>query len=244
MKTIGLLGLSNPVRPKRYLPTYTWLKSLGFEVEVAPTLTQKCTPQQRATVFNEWMAREDMSYIFDVSGGDLAIQTLPYLDFEGYQKSQAIFHGYSDVSLVLNVLAQYRPCILFQIAGNIRKAETKAYLAGYKEGLVVGHGLGGNIRALLKLAGTPYFPRLDQQPLFIESRMGDVFRLISYLEQLNMMGQWDKIDRLVVGQCTQLESEGQLDLFKKHIETLGKPVLYEHRVGHSFDSLAWEIAYD
>ena len=57
--------------------------------------------------------------IFDVSGGDLANEVLPELDYQVAAQSRATFWGYSDVTTVINALhtragkasVLYRPAI-------------------------------------------------------------------------------------------------------------------------------------
>ena len=42
--------------------------------------------------------------IFDVSGGDIANEVLPYLDFDTIRKANKPYFGYSDLTTVINSL--------------------------------------------------------------------------------------------------------------------------------------------
>lgn len=235
MKTIGLLNLSNPCSKERVQDTIDYLESLGFEVKISPYLYLESTAQERAEVFNSYM-KEEIPFIFDVSGGDLANGTIPYLDLEAYKNSSSIFHGYSDLTCVLNVLAPLRSCVLFQICQNTNLEEIKNYLLGKDNHLFVQSSMGGNIRCLLKLAGTPYFPDLKGQSLFLESRSGNWKRIESYLVQLEMMGIFHKVQSLTFGQFTELSQLGEYDKLKD--KDWGIPVSFIDQVGHSKDSFA------
>ncbi len=237
MKTIALLNLSNPCRQEKVNDTILFLETHGWDVKVSPYLYKESTPLERASVFNAYM-KENIPFIFDVSGGDLANTTIPFLDLEAYKNSSSIFHGYSDLTCVLNVLAPIRPCVLFQICQNTNKKEILAYLSGDEKALIVKSAMGGNIRCLLKLAGTPYFPNLRGQDLFLESCSGDSRRIETYLSQLEMMGIMDQVHSITFGQFTQLSEMKQYEWLKKRSQSYSCPVSFIDCIGHSKDSKA------
>lgn len=237
MATIGLLGLSDPVKEGSLVSTLTELRAWGHKVCLSPFLFQAATPKERASIFNDWMA-QPFDFIFDVSGGDLANETLRYLDFDVYQQSHAIFHGYSDLTCVLNALATYRSCVLFQIKHNQNKQDLKKYLAFQSNDLYMGSGLGGNIRCFLKLAGTQYFPNLTGVPLYLESRSGNAYRIRSFFAQLEDMGVIDQIASLTLGEFTQLEAENDYDVLCTITSSYPIPVSFHAPFGHGKHSKA------
>lgn len=245
MKTIALLNCSDPCSKVSLRPTIDWLASLGYTLEISPYMYKESSPLERAEIFNRCV-RQNIPYIFDVSGGDLANETIPYLDLEAYRKSTSIFHGYSDLSCVLNVLAPIRPCMLFQIRQNTHQNLIEQYLRKENEDLVVDSALGGNIRCFLKLAGTPYFPDLRGQRLFLESRSGDWYRISSFFAQLEMMGVFDQISSLCLGQFTELSQKGQYGKLVQRSQCWSVPVTFLDCVGHSNDSkaLRLEMCYE
>ena len=181
---------------------------------------------------------QPFDFIFDVSGGDLANETLRYLDLDVYQQSHAIFHGYSDLTCVLNALATYRSCVLFQIKHNQNKQDLKKYLAFQSNDLYMGSGLGGNIRCFLKLAGTQYFPNLTGIPLYLESRSGNAYRIRSFFAQLEDMGVIDQIASLTLGEFTQLEAENDYDVLCTITSSYPIPVSFHAPFGHGKHSKA------
>lgn len=237
MATIGLLGLSDPVEEESLSSLLVELKRWGHRVHLSPFLFQEATPKERASIFNDWMA-QPFDFIFDVSGGDLANETLRYLDFDVYQQSHVIFHGYSDLTCVLNALATYRSCVLFQIKHNQNKQDLKKYLAFQSNDLYMGSGLGGNIRCFLKLAGTKYFPDLQGVPLYLESRSGNAYRIRSYFTQLEDMGIFNQIASLTLGEFTQLEAEDDYDILRMITNAYSIPVSFHAPFGHGSHSKA------
>ncbi len=71
------------------------------------------------------------------------------------------------------------------------------------EGVVAG----GNLRCLLKLAGTPYWPDLTGKLLFLEARSGLVPQLSTMLEQLSQLGAFRQAAGILLGTFTQMERE-------------------------------------
>ena len=69
--------------------------------------------------------------------------------------------------------------------------------------------MGGNIRCLLKLAGTQYMPDFEDKVLFLESYGGGVALMKTYLCQLNQMGVFKKISGLLLGMFTKMEENNE-----------------------------------
>ena len=142
----------------------------------------------------KWRANELMKFyeddsikaIFDISGGDLANEVLDYLDYDIICKNNKPFFGYSDLTTVLNAITTktQKATYLYQIMNIIdnkeRCVDFEETLIHNKDNLtdiswhflqgesIEGIVVGGNIRCFLKLAGTEYFPNLDNKVLFLE----------------------------------------------------------------------------
>ena len=72
----------------------------------------------------------------------------------------------------------------------------------HMEGMVVG----GNIRCLLKLAGTPFWPDMREKILLLESYGGGVPQMVTYLSQLSQMGVFKKVNGILLGTFTKMEA--------------------------------------
>ena len=173
----------------------------------------------------KWRANELMKFyeddsikaIFDISGGDLANEVLDYLDYEIICKNNKPFFGYSDLTTVLNAITTktQQATYLYQIMNMI------------------------DIRCFLKLAGTEYFPNLDNKVLFLEGMSTTIEGLITLLTQLKQIGVFNKISGLLLGTFTKIEQNLQNeDIYEilKDFVPENIPIAKTTEVGHSKNS--------
>ncbi|MCF0106784.1 MAG: LD-carboxypeptidase [Holdemanella sp.] len=237
---IGLLGLSNPCSTTKVNEVLEKLKD--HEVYVSAFLCEKSSPIQRANLWNIWMKDGSFDYIYDISGGDLANECIPYLDFEAYKNNKTIYAGYSDCTVILNSLYTItkKPCLLYQIRNTNDCMDPSLYDFEliYKQEDIHGIVIGGNIRCLLKLAGTPYFPDCKDKILFLESFSGNPYRIRTYFAQLKMMDKVHDIKAILLGQFTELDENHQDDILYECAKEFHVPIYRTRQIGHSHDSKA------
>lgn len=245
--------------------TISMVQTLGFEPVVFPKLYQECglqsaSAQERAAFANAMFQDPQVKVVMDISGGDLANQCIDYLDFSAIAASHATFWGYSDLTCVINAIyAMTGKSSLLMQATQLARSERLSYMNALLEtenpGLpsdltflqgshMEGTLLGGNIRCLLKLAGTKYYPDLSDKVLFIEGFGNNINSVSALLAQHKSMGTFDKISGLIVGQYTKLDKEEGPHCIEKLVrDIVGRdiPVARTHMVGHSIDSLALKI---
>jgi muramoyltetrapeptide carboxypeptidase LdcA involved in peptidoglycan recycling len=219
------------------------------------------SPKQRAETLMHFYRDEDIKAIFDISGGDIANEILPYLDFKEIEKSDKLFWGYSDLTTIINaiytktgkvsVLYQVKNLVYEDSARQIYNFTNSVMLERHDlfdfqyhflqkeqmEGIVVG----GNIRCLLKLAGTEYWPDMEGKILLLESLGGTVPQMVTYLSQLKQMGVFSKVAGILLGTFTQMKKDkccpDIVELVKRYVgETL--PIAVTTEIGHGADSKA------
>ena len=238
-KTVGLCRLSNPVKRKDLEGVIQFFQDRQIQVLVSPVLEQDVDGKTRASILNDWFS-QDVDAVFDVSGGDLSIETLPYIDLDRYQKSRTLFFGYSDLTPILNVLGRVRKTILFQIRHQTRMEQCLAFLEHGSQDLFWDSKAytGGNIRCFLKLAGTPYFPDLADKDVFLESYSGDLYRIRSMIRQFEWMPGFSQIHSLTFGEFTMLKDDRKwLEDWARHQKF---PVVFTEEVGHDrFSKALW-----
>lgn len=104
--------------------------------------------------------------------------------------------------------------------------------------------VGGNIRCLLKLAGTPYFPDVRGKILFLEARSGQAGQITTYISQLRQMGIFEQAAGILLGTFSQMERERQTPdvaaLFRQQTGE-GIPIAKTKQIGHALDSKAVQI---
>lgn len=246
------------------------LKQTGLRILESPYIYQKGalaagTPGERADALMKMYRNPEVKAIFDISGGNLANQILEYLDFEMIAASKKEFWGYSDLTVVLNAIYAKtgKSSWLYQIRNLSGKYGEKQrerfentvfggsedlfpkkwkYLQGEQmEGIVVG----GNIRCFLKLAGTEYFPDMQDKLLFLESRSGGEGAMGTMMMQLRQMGVFRKIKGLLLGSFSELDrtqgTKAVEDIVADTIQDENLPIARNLLVGHGSDSYALRI---
>lgn len=266
--TVGIVACSNGL-PESSSKTIELLKSqlesLGLNVKLSSQIyVDKSFPKdegkKKAEVLMDFFRDNKIEAIFDISGGDLSNEILEYLDYDVIKENNKPFFGYSDLSVVLNALNSKTgmKTYLYQIRNIIdeyKEVQKKNFYDtimgdGNKlmkfdyewiqgnciEGIVVG----GNIRCVLKLAGTEYMPDFNNKILFLESFSGNVYKMITYLNQYKQMGVFKKIKGIILGSYTEMERENYspdiIELVKNIVDDESMPIVKTSEIGHGKDS--------
>lgn len=232
------------------------------------------TARERAQALMEFYRDDEIDMIFDISGGDMANEILLYLSYDEIAASHKIFWGYSDLTTVINaiyaktgnvsVLYQVRNLLcegnevqrvgmreLIQESAEMlyegKCAASSLFSFDYQRiqgGRLQGTVVGGNIRCFLKLAGTPFFPDVQDRVLFLESRSGRVPQISTYLSQLQQMGVFERVAGIVLGTFSEMEGAGcqpdVVSLVQGYVSP-ELPILKTYEIGHGEDSRALVI---
>ncbi|WP_160692727.1 S66 peptidase family protein [Clostridium sp. C2-6-12] len=241
------------------------LETLGLQVAFGNKIYRKYsvfngTGKEKAEALMKFFLDPSIKAIFDVSGGDLANGILDYLDYEAIKANPKAFFGYSDLSVVLNGIYSKTgvKTYLYQIRNLIEEFKLKQieefndtfiedgnkllnfnyeWIQGnFIEGTVVG----GNIRCLLKLAGTEYIPDFTDKIIFLESLSGDVPKMVTYLTQCKQIGMFRKAKGIILGSFTEMEKEEYLptivEIVKEIVNNPNIPIVKTNEIGHGKDS--------
>ena len=265
----GLVSCSNgqhPQQQEKINQLIRILEKMGMECVQAEHLYARDgvfggTPKERAQDLMAFYNDGSIHAIYDVSGGDIANEVLGYLDYGKIADADKMFWGYSDLTTVINAIYAKtgKASVLYQVKhlaedhAKLRQERfqravfgggTDLFQISYQflqgesmEGVVIG----GNIRCLLKLAGTPYFPDMRGKILLLESLGSSAAQAAAQICQLAQMGVFDVVSGVLLGTFTKLEqSEGEMApyrLLTRHIHT-DIPVARTPQVGHSADAKA------
>ena len=95
------------------------------------------TARQRAESLMSFYRDPEISVIFDISGGDLANEVLPYLDYDVIASSGKEFWGYSDLTTVINAIYARtgKSSVLYQVK-NLVSAEGASRQAAFENTLL------------------------------------------------------------------------------------------------------------
>ena len=247
------------------------LESILVEMGLVPIFTnyiyrdkfgRGAKAQVRAEELMFFYKNKEIKAIFDISGGDIANEVLDYLDYDVIKRNYKPFFGYSDLTTVLNALGSQtnEMNFLYQILNIIestviRDSFENTFMKNEQTLLDVkwkflqgssieGEMIGGNIRCFLKLAGTKYFPEVENKVLFIEGLGTSIEGLVTHLAQLKQIGVFDKISGLLIGTFTKIEKEISVEelfeLIQEYIPS-SLAVAKTHEVGHAKDSKILKI---
>lgn len=154
---------------------------------------------------------------------------LPLLDFTTLMQAPKIFLGFSDVTLLLNMLVQQAGLVCFHgplVAGEFAAGLTprsQAHLfslltTGFGEGALafsttlspgVGEGrlIGGCLSVLVATLGTPFALKTDGAILFIEDIGEKPYRIDRMLTQLKQAGKLDRLAGVIFGEMQSCRGE-------------------------------------
>lgn len=241
------------------------LKDLGVKVVLSKFIFKEdklpCAKTKAEELMSFYLDKE-VKAIFDISGGDIANEVLPFLDYNVIKDNYKPFFGYSDLTTILNALYKKtnNKQILYQVKNIVLKDSimqeynfkesiindkpnlfniSYEFLRGEKaEGILIG----GNIRCLLKLAGTQYMPNFNKKILFLESRSGEENEMKAFFNQLKQMNVFNEISALLLGTFTMLEKNKEnksiYDIVKSIIDNESIPIIKTKEVGHNDNSKA------
>ncbi|ELC8466692.1 S66 family peptidase [Clostridium perfringens] len=266
---IGVISCSNglSIKNKNIIEELKLnLKSLDIDMVEGDTLYAKeynlfsGTGEEKARALEKLFLDKDIKMIFDISGGDLANEVLDFLDFNLIKENPKPFFGYSDLTVLLNAI--YSQCDIttynYQLRNLIGKFKEEqmqnfkvSFIEGkedifnldykwingsYLEGIVVG----GNIRCLLKLAGTKYMPNFKDKILFLESFSGNSAKMVTYITQYKNLGVFNEVKGIILGEFTEMERENLkpdiVEILKRVIGEINIPILKTRDLGHGADA--------
>ncbi|HIY00491.1 MAG TPA: LD-carboxypeptidase [Candidatus Blautia faecipullorum] len=217
------------------------------------------SPEERVRELTRFYQDPEVKFIFDVSGGDSANGILPLLDYRLIRNSSKIYWGYSDLTTVINAVYAKtgKASVLYQVrnlteeGGEEQREIFRGFLSGGSRELfqfsceflrgnrMEGVIIGGNIRCLLKLSGTEFWPDMRGKILLLEAMRGRSPQMAACLAQLAQMGVFDQVEGVLLGTFLEMEeSESRPDIEQMVLDYAGKdlPVAKTVQIGHRRDS--------
>ena len=237
------------------------LNNSGLKVHYAKTIYRTKGPfagtgEERAEELMKLFKDYNVKAIFDVSGGASANQILGYLDYDIIKNNNKPYIGMSGSSVLLNAIYQCAGIETYHytvtdLIGDCSEEQTSRFqetLLNGKDDLykfdvewiqgneMSGVVVGGNMKALLKLAGTKYMPDFQDKILLLESLGGAPNLIGSLLYQLDHIGAFDKIKGIILGRFTDMEEKGFVpdvrELVLEVLENRDIPVVKTDDIGH------------
>lgn len=273
--TIGIVTLGSPLSADVINTGIQTLKNMGFNVVLGKYVYSyggyiAATEQQRASDLMEMFKNPDVKAIIPSRGGVGVAGIIPYLDYPVITQNPKIITGYSDITILLNVLYIWANLITFHSLLLIDfKSTTPAYnmnqfftatstltsprklenppgmpLISRVPGNVTGAIVGGNLTSFVDNLGTPFEVDTIGKILLIEEVHEPINTVYRYINHLILSGKLRDCAGIIMGECTNCESAyGKLyeDLINEVIVPLNKPLMTNLASGHGTYKMAIPI---
>lgn len=273
--TIGIVTLGSPLDASTIDARIGTLGDMGFNVVVGKYTYAyggivAATAAQRAEDLMSMFVNPNVSMILPTRGGTGVKDILPLLDYHLINSHPKIVTGYSDITILLNILFQFANLITFQSLLLIDfNSNTPAYnfdqfyaatstlvsprviqnppsmpLNGLVKGTVRGRIVGGNLTSFVGTLGTPFEVDTLGKIIVIEETHEPTNAIYRYLTQLILAGKFRDCVGIVMGQCTNCTTSyatSYNDLIAGIIAPLGKPLLTNFSTAHGLYKAAIPI---
>jgi muramoyltetrapeptide carboxypeptidase len=264
--TVGIVTLGSPLAAEIINARIATVKSMGFKVVLGNNVYTATgfiagTPEQRASDLMNMFENKAVKMILPSRGGVGVEGILPFLDYGVIRSNPKIVTGYSDITILLNVLNLFTDLITFQSLLLIDfRPDTPAYnfnqfftavtstasprqiqnspgvpMIGRVPGNVTGPLVGGNLTSFVGSLGTPYEIDTAGKILLIEETHAPVNTVYRYLLQLKTAGKLDDCLGIIMGECTGCAAAYGVsynDLIESFVVPLGKPLLTNVTTAH------------
>lgn len=228
--TIGLIAPSfelNGQNLERYKDAKKYFEAKGYRLKEGKHIFDKWygsagTPEDRAADLNEMFADKEVEAIICINGGGSSSTMLQYIDYECIRKNPKIFMGYSDISVLNQVIHNETGLVtfngpLFMDFGNPGEGEIyyeefrQRFIEGssflqqddkavcLRTGEVTGKFYGTNVRCSMNVIGTPYQLDYKDKILGLEAYTIAPYECTVRFSQLKQMGVFNQIKGIVVG---------------------------------------------
>ncbi|MBO0992381.1 S66 peptidase family protein [Bacillus sp. SD088] len=266
--TIGIVTLGSPLDRSVIDARINTLLDMGFTVVLGQFVYAQDgflagTDQERASDLMAMFENDQVKLILPTRGGVGVAGILPYLDYEIIRRHPKIITGYSDMTILLNVLYQYADLITFQSLMLIDfQLATPAYnfdqffidtstltaprlivnppdipLISRVPGNVTGPIVGGNLASFVDNLGTPFEIDTRNKILFLEETHEPINKVYRYMNHLKLAGKFADCIGIVLGECTNCPiAYGQTyeDLINEFVVPLGKPLMTNLMSAHGY----------
>jgi len=260
--TIGILAVSGRIKEyERIEKAKAFFESEGYNVIVSDT----CKTSHRymagnnddecISALHNFFQDKDIDAIVCARGGYGTLRLLNKIDWEIIKNNPKIFAGYSDITILLNMIYKKTGLITFHSAmangdfgGKIEEYTKSSFfntLSGkticlharnnktFYEGSSKGILWGGNLSTLVSLCGTDFIPDKDII-LFLEDLNEPVYKLDKMLTQLfNIKKLRKNIKGIALGEFKDIEDKSQLDeVIQEVADFLKIPVCDGFKITH------------
>ncbi len=282
--TIGVVGVSNSLQRNvntedLFYQGEKFLQSKGFKIKRGKYVLENHygsagTREQKAEDFMNMFQDDEVKAIICLLGGQTCNTFIDLLDYEIIKQHPKILVGYSDITVLLQVLQQKTGLVTFHgpnfinygeetaeerwmefenvfIHKNIQKfyqGEKKIIKEG-KNKQIIGKSIGTNLGSMMYLIGTQYFPDMTDKILFMESFRTSPDECERRFEHLRLAGVFDKVKAVVIGYNYDLQKNGDTypqmeDVLLAYTKQYDFPIIKCNDFGHRIANCVIPVGVD
>jgi muramoyltetrapeptide carboxypeptidase len=239
---------------------------MGFRVVVGQHVYDydgivAATAQERASDLMQMFTDPNVKMILPTRGGTGVKDILPYLNYEVIQQNPKIVSGYSDITILLNILYPFSNLITFQglllidfrsttpafnfeqffstvsVVQQRKKIENPPgeSLVSLVQGNVTGPIVGGNLTSFIDTLGTPYEINTSGKIIVLEEIHETTDKIYRALTRMILAGKFQDCLGIVMGQCTDCSvsyGASYNELISSLLVPLGKPLMTNLHTAH------------
>ena len=261
--TIGILAVSGKIKEyENILKAKSFLENNGYKVVISDTCKTYHNYQAGnndedcVNALNSFFKDPSIDAILCARGGYGTLRLLDKIDWDIMKNNPKIFAGYSDITILLNMIFKKTGLITFHspmangdFANEINEytienffktleGKTNIYQAEYYKtfygGVTTGLLWGGNLASLTSMCGLDFIPN-EELVLFIEDLNEPIYKIDRMLTQLfNIKDIKEKVNGIVIGEFKDVEDKRKLDeLFEKFADELKIPMCDGFKITHN-----------
>lgn len=273
--TVGIVTLGSPRDAESIDSGIQTLQTMGFNVVVGEHVYSNAgiiaaSPMERAEDLMNMFENPNVRAIIPTRGGTGVSDIIPYLNYNVINHNPKIITGYSDITILLNVLYTLSDLITFHSLLLLDfRSTTPVYnfnqfftatstltsprplenppgmpLISRVQGNVTGTIVGGNLTSFVDTLGTPFEVDTTGKILFIEETHEAASRVYRMLAHLIHAGKFRDCAGIIMGECAGCYANyGKTydDIINEVIIPLGKPLMTNLASGHGLYKMAIPI---
>ena len=264
--TVGIVTLGSPLETSIINEGIATLRNMGLNVILGDYVYASngflaATPREMASDLMKMFLNKEVRWILPTRGGVGVASILPFLDFPIISQNPKIISGYSDITILLNVLYEYANLITFHsLLLRDFNPSTPAYnfnqfffatsnltapwdiknppdmpLISNVPGNVTGPIVGGNLTSFVGTLGTPFEINTKDKIILLEDTHEPINTVYRYLNHLWLAGKFNDCIGIVMGECTNcVPAYGKTysTLINDFLVPLGKPLMSNLATAH------------
>jgi muramoyltetrapeptide carboxypeptidase len=229
------------------------LEKLGFKVINKRPVTKLPSTRRKVAQVHAAFLNKKVKIILAQRGGYSCMKLLPYLNFNLIRNNPKILAGFSDLSVLLNVICErtglitlhspmvinFSPPSRFTIRSFLnavngfpnRNLFESVPVKVHRSGIARGRLKGGNLITLTALIGTEWEMDTDGTILFLEDVDEKLYEVDRYLTQWILAGKLRKVKGLIIGDFRGIKDRDVYNILSSQMK-IDFPLVSCPYIGH------------